>query len=339
MRHRPYDATSNEYSLPTHSIRLVSYQDQGVDYPVTFHMVANDKSVNYTPDFAEVDAIEACVRPHGEKLIRLFWQMVHPWYPVIYKHGFMLKYAKSYRCIDPPLLGAMYLNAVNWWYYDSHLSNQTIIDVANLHRMTHKSIQNSYHRPRLSSIEAILLCLQCKPEDPLNPDHSFSWGLTAQALSIGEALGLHLDASNWAIPSWEQSLRKRLSWALYMQDIWTALAHGRPTHISEDDWAVTDLTYNDFDTDNPRDAGEHYLHMTTLTKILYTVMKQFYTLKSTTMQNTEELFAMARPILTALESWYTALPSSLNIENLPPRQLCGHGKCSTDSLVLAHALA
>ena len=239
----------------------------------------------------------------------------------------MLKYAKSYRCIDASLLGAVYLIAVNWWYYDSHLSNQPIIDVSTLRRMTLRLIQGSYHRPRLSSIEAILLYLQCKPEDPLNPDHSSAWGLTGQALSIGEALGLHLDASTWIIPDWERSLRKRLSWALYMQDIWTALAHGRPIHISEDDWAVTDLEFGDFDAGDSKEGPHHYLHMVALTRILYTVLKQFYTMKSTTMQDTVELFSRARPILTALETWYATLPSSLNVGNLPPRQLCGNGKC------------
>jgi len=289
-------------------------------------MVKDEKSVNYTSGFAEVDAVEACVQPHGEKLVRLFWKMVHPWYPVLYREGFMTSYAQSYRGIAAPLLGAVYLIAANWWHYDSHLSNQPVIDVSALRRMTHRYIQNSYHRPRLSSIEAILLYLQCKPEDPLNPDHSSAWGLTAQALSIGEALGLHLDASSWVIPSWERRLRKRLSWALYMQDIWTALAHGRPTHVCEDDWAVTDLTYDDFDTDDSKSGPCHYLHMTTLAKLLYTILKQFYTLKSTSMQDTIELFSKARPILMALDSWYAALPPSLNTENLPPRQLCGNGR-------------
>ncbi|PIG79442.1 hypothetical protein AARAC_011688 [Aspergillus arachidicola] len=61
----------------------------------------------------------------------------------------------------------------------------------------------------------MLLLVQCKPEDALNPDHT--WTYTNQALAIGEALGLHLDASSWEVPDWERELRKRLSWALYMR--------------------------------------------------------------------------------------------------------------------------
>lgn len=238
----------------------------------------------------------------------------------------MEKYTKSYRCIDAPLLGAVYLNAINWWFYDSNLSNQPAIDVTNLRRLTLQAIQSSYHRPRLSSIEAVLLLLQCKPEDPLNPDHTFAWGLTAQALSVGEACGLHLDASDWAIPIWERKLRKRLSWALYMQDIWTALAHGRPTHISEDDWAVRDLDQDDFlERDRLQTEGKQFLYMVTLSKTLYLVVKRFYTQKSTALQDTVELFAVAEPILASLDSWYTTLPSPLTMDHLPPRQLYSNG--------------
>ena len=80
-----------------------------------------------------------------------------------------------------------------------------------------------------------------------------------QLCTIGEVCGLHLDASKWAIPQWERSLRKRLSWALYMQDVWTALAHGRPSHISDDDWAVKELLQSDFlDCHNGNTFEQHY---------------------------------------------------------------------------------
>ncbi|KAL1600491.1 hypothetical protein SLS60_006877 [Paraconiothyrium brasiliense] len=238
----------------------------------------------------------------------------------------MEKYKKSYRCIDAPLLGAVYLNAINWWFYDSNLSNQPAIDVATLRKLTLQNIQLSYHRPRLSSIEAALLLLQCKPEDPLNPDHTFAWSLTSQALSVGQACGLHLDASAWEIPDWERSLRKRLGWAIYMQDVWTALAHGRPTHITEEDWGVTPLTEDDFDTaDGTSVEGEQFLYLQSLTNILHTVLKTFYTVKSTTQQDTSKLREQAQPIFDYLERWHLALPQSLAISNLPPRELCANG--------------
>ncbi|KAF2645506.1 hypothetical protein P280DRAFT_389599 [Massarina eburnea CBS 473.64] len=325
MRHRPYDAFENEYTLPTHSIRLVSTHDTGVDYPVTFHMVKDDKSSHFVHGYSDVDAIEACVRPYGAQLLQLFWKMMQPSYPIVHKPSFVEKYAVSYRCIDAPLLGAVYLSAMQWWNYDSHLSNQRAPEPSSLRRLTLSTIQDSYHRPRLFSIEAILLFLQCKPEDPLNPDHTFARGLTSQALAIGEAVGLHLDASKWKIPSWERCLRKRLSWALFQQDVWTALAHGRPTHITEENWAVTNLSDDDFDGETSIDEGSHFIQMTSLSRILYSILKTFYTVRSTICQDTVQLFTMAAPLWTEIENWHAALPSSLRMDHLPSRQLCPNG--------------
>ena len=251
----------------------------------------------------------------------------------------MEKYGSSYRSIDAALLGAVYLNAINWWSFDSHLSNLPVPDVTVLRRLTLQAIQNSYHRPRLSSIEAALLLLQCKPEDPLNPDHTFAWGLTSQALAIGEACGLHLDATSWDVPDWERNLRKRLSWALYMQDTWTAIAHGRPTHISEDDWAVCQLTDQDFvDGDETQLDGSHFMAMASLAQILYGVLKRFYTIRSSRIQDTMELYGMAQPYMEALESWRLTLPPSLAMENLPRRSLCATGESRTRPVSLHQLL-
>jgi hypothetical protein len=266
--------------------------------------------------------------------------MVHPTYQILHKETFMNQYARSYRYIDAPLLAAVYLIASNWWHYDPYLSNQPTVDVSMLRKLALDALQSSYHRPRLSSVEAILLFLQCKPEDPLNPDHSFAWGLTGQALAVSEASGLHLDASEWLIPTWERSLRKRLSWGLYMQDVWTALAHGRPLHIHEDEWAVQDLTQNDFEERGEPVEHSLFLCMTSLTKIQYTILKQFYSVKSSMLQDTVELLAKAQPMLTKLDEWYAKLPPNLSMALMPSRQLCANGGYffSISTTMLNHTL-
>ncbi|KAH7000706.1 fungal-specific transcription factor domain-containing protein [Ilyonectria destructans] len=170
----------------------------------------------------------------------------------------------------------------------------------------------SYHRPKLYSIQAALLLLQCQSEDPLNPDHTFQWGLTCQALAIGQCLGLHLDATNWIIPQWERNARKRLSWALFMQDRWTALAYGRPVHIHDDDWAVKDLTLADFTDFNTDDDGTsiaatgimQFIQMVQLTKILSVVYSSFYTARTCCEQDTVILFKKAQPLLDRLTICY-----------------------------------
>ncbi|KAH8657237.1 fungal-specific transcription factor domain-containing protein [Ilyonectria robusta] len=332
MRHRPYDIYTHEFSLETHSIRRVLEYDEGQEYPVTFHLAANEKVVNPHSTHALVDAIEACVRPHGQRLLNLFWRHIHPCYPIVSKDAFISIHRQSYRNTTAALLGAIYLSAIRWWDYDPELSIHAPPNSALLRRMLRSALPSSYHRPKLCSIQAALLLLQCPPEDPLNPDHTFQWGLTCQALAIGQSLGLHLDATNWTIPLWERNVRKRLSWALFMQDRWTALAYGRPVHIHEDDWAVKDLTPADLSDcecevsavtpgPGPDNHGrsiastgiEQYMQMVQLTKILSAVCLNFYTARTCREQDTVTLFAKARPLIDMLTNWYHSIPPTLQM--------------------------
>lgn len=312
-----------------------------VDYPLTFHMVSDDRALEHDPNYSQVDAIEACVRPHGAGLVELFWRHVQPCYPLIHKDLFMEDFIVSYRRISPALLGAVYLSAFRWWSYNPELSIQSMPDVVLLRKLLRQAISASYHRPRLSSIQAALLLLQCQPEDPLNPDHTYAWGLTCQALAIGQCLGLHLDATDWSIPPWERNIRKRLSWALYMQDRWTALAYGRPVHIHHGDWTVRELTGADF---ADCDAGDEerrtvgatgnlqFMHMVRLTVILSGVLSSFYTTRNSLEQDTSLLYQRAQPLLFQLQEWFQNIPPSLQMNIVYQRKLCFHGSC----LVLRH---
>ncbi|KAH6889726.1 fungal-specific transcription factor domain-containing protein [Thelonectria olida] len=342
MRHRPYDPLTHEFNLETHAIRRVLEQDDGQEYPLTFHVCADEKAVE--PDLAHslVDAIEDCVRPHGPSLVELFWRHVQPCYPIMSKEAFTIVYSQSYRSVPAALLGAVYLSAMRWWTYDPELSIRTPPDVVQLRSWLRTALPSSYHRPKLCSIQACLLLLQCQPEDPLNPDHTFQWGLTCQALAIGQCIGLHLDASNWTIPQWERNVRKRLSWALFMQDRWTALAYGRPFHIHEEDWTVQDLSPTDFtdwdaegtvptpglDDDRRSIAATgmtQYIQMVRLTKILSAVYMDFYTARTCREQDTVILFEKARSHFDMLDAWYRSIPPTLQMNIIYQRKLCFHG--------------
>lgn len=339
QRHRPYDSASHEYRMDTHSIRRVTEQDGNlVGYPLTFHLVADSKAIDSDLEHCLVSEIESCISPHGSSLVELFWRYVQPCFPLLHKDTFMENYSQSQDSISAALLGAVYLSALRWWAYDPKLSTQALPDGGNLRKLLKRAIDASYHRPKLSSIQAILLLLQCQPEDPLNPDHTYDWGLTCQAVAIGQCLGLHLDATDWSIPAWEKNIRKRLSWALYMQDRWTALAYGRPVHIQTDDWVVSDLTKADFSdcyVSSP-DAerwsisakGEtQFTMMASLTQILSRVLSSLYTTRTSLDQDTTLLFERVQPLLSMLQEWQRAVPEALSMDIVYQRTLSFHGKC------------
>lgn len=310
-------------------------------YPVLFHLVSDSKAAGFDESRLEADSIETVVRPFGPRLLRLYWLFVHPCFPLLDQGAFMEQFSASYRNINPVLLGAVYLKALSWWSYDSELSLKPAPDVSRLRKLTLDAIQNSFHRPRLASIQAMLVYLHCSPEQPLTSDHTFTRGITSQMLAVAEAMGLHLDPSGWAIPARERAERKRLSWALYMQDKWTALAYGRPSHITDENWDVADLHDSDFDgceeTANSGGTGDgaetavqpgalHFLFMVDLSKILSRVLAVFFTVKASRDQETSGLLEKAQPLLRDLAEWRQRLLMLLPISTGRPRQLCSSGK-------------
>lgn len=121
------------------------------------------------------DMIESVVAPHGEALIRLYFRIVHPSFPVLHKKVFLEKYRRTHREFSPPLLAAVYMLALNWWSYSAELANLPPPDLSKLERLASKTINDVIHRPKLSTIQAGLLLLQRPGGD--------SWQLTAQLVS------------------------------------------------------------------------------------------------------------------------------------------------------------
>jgi hypothetical protein len=299
-----------------------------------FVLSLDEGTRNYEDEAQDLDAIESAVAPHGQALIHLYFRIVHPSFPVLHKKVFLEKYQRTHREFSPPLLAAVYILALNWWTYSSDLALLPKPDVPCLEKLAFKTINDIVHRPKLSTIQAGLLILQ-RPEGD-------SWALTTQLVGLGQELGLHLDCSNWKIPSWERGLRKRLAWGLYMQDKWGALVHGRPSHITTSDWAVQPLEDHDF-PENAADEDDEdgstevekgralFYEMIKLTGLLAQVLSTFYTMQADiefedhAAEGIRWILERAKPIQMALRLWHTNLPQSLRMENIAMRKLSSTG--------------
>lgn len=289
---------------------------------------------NHQDDMADLDAIETIVAPYGQALIHLYFRIVHPSFPILHKKVYLEKYERTHREFSPPLLAAVYLLALSWWSYSNELALLPKPDVPRLEKLALRSLANIVHRPKLSTIQAGLLLLQ-RPEGD-------SWALTTQLVGIGEELGLHLDCTHWRIPSWERGLRKRLAWALFMQDKWGALVHGRPSHINQNNWTVQPLEEEDF-PENAADEDDEdgstevekgrilFCEFIKLTEILARILSNFYTLiaereiEQRAREGIRSLLETAKPLQLSLRQWFSELPNVLKMENLAARKLSSTG--------------
>lgn len=309
------------------SFRHVSDNDMFVLHP-------DSGTEMYEEEIEDLDAIENSVAPHGRALIDLYFRIIHPSFPILHKKVYLEKYERSHREFSPALLAAVYILATNYWTYSSDLSYSSVPNVALLEKLALKALNYAVCRPKLSIVEAGLLLLQRSGRA--------SWPLTAQMVAVGQDLGLHRDCSMWDIPGWEKGLRKRLGWALYMQDKWASLVHGRPSHISANDWAVHPLNDQDFpenfaDEDDEDGSTEVvkgrsiFICMTSLTVILSDVLSTLYSrvaeeeTERQSSDTTTYVLMKAKPLQIRLKEWYFGIPESLSVENVKVRKLSSSG--------------
>ncbi|KXJ89750.1 fungal-specific transcription factor domain-domain-containing protein [Microdochium bolleyi] len=307
----------DESLLARGTLRKVSEHD-------TFLMLPDHNTPGHERCVQDVDEVERLVAPYGRQLIDLYFEVVHPSFPIVQKSVFLEKYERDYREFAPPILAAVYLLAINWWDHSEELSQCERPNITELERVMRSSFADAMWRPKLSTIQAGLLLSQ-KPEGD-------QWAPTAQLVAIAQELGLHLDCTHWKIPPWEKGLRKRLAWALYMQDKWGALVHGRPSHIDTANWIVQPLVPNDFpegdyddsDVEEKQESEQGrtlFVQMVYLTQILAEILDTFYTLRA--MQNvtnagpqgTSFVLSLAKPIQLKLKEWYGALPTSIRMDS------------------------
>ena len=324
-RHAKYIGPTAEYDNALldlqfyDDIRGESHAENGsfrkVKYGQFFHQFTDTDTPNHAEEVEDLDDIEGIVSPHGEHLIKLYFRIIHPSFPILHKKVFLEKYARTHREFSPPLLAAVYILALNWWSYSSELSKTTKPNVADLESIAFRTLQNVSQRAKLSTIQAGLLLLQRTIRQP--------WQLTSQLVAIGQDLGLHLDCTDWRIPVWERGLRKRLAWGLFMQDTWSALIYGRPPHISSSNWAVQPVVSSDFPesaADEDEEDGSTEVEkgralfsaMIYLTKVLSKVL-DLYSLNSP--EETTAVLELAKPIQLELRTWYTDMPESLKMDS------------------------
>ncbi|TLD23181.1 hypothetical protein PspLS_07589 [Pyricularia sp. CBS 133598] len=289
-------------------------------------------------DESALDAIESLVRPSGPALVSLYFRIVHPSYPILHKGVWLEKYRRGYREFSPPLLAAVYALAVDWWEYDPALAPLEKPPVDRLVAIATQALTAAMGRPKLSAVQAGLLLLQRSGGD--------SWVLTSQMVALAEELGLHVDCSSWDIPDWEKGVRRRLAWAVLMQDRWGALIHGRPSHVSASHWRAPPLELGDFpesaaDEDDAEGSAEvengRYLFMrlARLTEIMSEAHSTLYAPCQAASGGDDDdddsndavlaLLELIKPTALKLKEWASTLPAELGMDDVRARKLCSNG--------------
>lgn len=304
-----------------------------------FRILPDANTVGHSLESSILDSIERAVEGHGPDLVRLYFRVVHPAFPILHQEVFLEKYARSYREFAPPLLAAVYLLASGYWDYSDTLASKAKPEMQLLKKLAVDSLQHAMQRAKLSTIQACLLISQHHSNKLDDAFGETDLNMTSQLVQLVHRLGLHLDASDWDIPDWEISLRRRLSWACFMQDKWLAFVQGHPSFISSESWDVNTLTANDFpETEEDETAGSSevekgrlvYMNMAELTEILsdvLTVILSPRAQRSIHMQGKGliSLLDRIKPLQIRLKDWFSALPEGLKMDTAASMKLTSVG--------------
>ncbi|KAL2825671.1 fungal-specific transcription factor domain-containing protein [Aspergillus pseudoustus] len=178
------------------------------------------------------DAIEALVSPHGPALVRLYFRHVHPAFAVVSKGRFLRQYHEDKKRLPASLRSAVYALACVFWARDETLPKPRPFEQHQLTDHAHASLRRELEAPNLYKLQACLLLMHIVPPDIDSVETPSLWMLAAQATACAQMIGLHQDPTEWCIPAWEKKLRKKLWWAVYVIDCWSAVCHGNPAHIA-----------------------------------------------------------------------------------------------------------
>lgn len=204
-----------------------------------------------------------------------YFEVIHPSYPLLDPSRFI----KGNK-IDLPLLASMYQVALPFCAATRGMSP------GDIKAFLFQALPVEARSPRLETIEAALLIqqrhttIQRTPSPPgIYPELGLTVGMCHDA-------GLNVDPTKWCLSEADKKRRKRLWWAVYINDTWAALNLGRPSYIHDDDCNVPLLTQDDVAPRTvsggllPTTSSRVFVAMTALSRILSTLLSTFYTLRA-----------------------------------------------------------
>ena len=150
--------------------------------------------------------------------------------------------------IPTHLLAAIYAIALPFAHEDDYLCLLTAYErpcATKIWKIAYLLIIDSIHTPKLSVIQAGVLYLH-KSINESTVDTAFTWSFMGTVVGLVHSLGLNLQCGLFGLPAQEKRLRRRLWWAVYIEDKWVSMLFGRPPYIRSTEWDVVELGPDDF---------------------------------------------------------------------------------------------
>lgn len=278
-------------------------------FPVQFLAYADYRGKAVRDEIAaQRKRLKELTRGTEDRLLRLFFRLVYPTYPIVDRKKFYADYSRGSENIDICLYSGLLAISVIWNKYDE------VLCVKNLpHQLYDKlfdecaiAVERSLKHPTLGTVQGLLLLAQ---KHIIQSDNSkiFSENLhIAKLVSVSHTLGLHLDCSNWSISASEKRLRKRIWATVYMVEKWSSANLGSPSLLTYEN-----STWEQYEEEDP--SSLLFVHFGKLTHILDRIMQELYSVRNYAERynNPMETIAKVDKFFVTLQFWRNELPPEL----------------------------
>ncbi|XEU97693.1 hypothetical protein FSHL1_002979 [Fusarium sambucinum] len=242
-------------------IELICTPRSGVSEPVKVHYPIPASIVEraVAPSRPQIeplrlqDALTLPSREISDRLVYVFFDIVHPPWPVVDRKSFLQLYRD--RKASPLLLHAMFL--VTFIFCDEDLIRDAgfsdRVAARKYHYLRAKTLYDVDHETDRDILAASLHLLGFWWNGP--DDQKDAWFWSGCATSYAQSLGLHRSTVASRLSPEKKALRKRIWWSIYTRDRHTAACLGKPCRVRDEDCDIEPVTeadlYFDDVMDNP----------------------------------------------------------------------------------------
>ncbi|KAF2032600.1 hypothetical protein EK21DRAFT_109672 [Setomelanomma holmii] len=277
------------------------------------------------------EIIEQVLRPYATEVRQLYFDCLHPCFPILDEYGFGELWTKDRSSISSTLLCDMYASALIYWDRCDTLRAHPKPDTNFVWNQAAISLQDDFMGPTISTVHAALLDMIGRP---VLLDGAITGNIVnaGRVAALAQSLGLHRNPTSWKITPHEKNVRIRLWWGVLVHDYWSSLCHGIPPTTNLKHYDTPLVTMKAFATSSISQEHSHtvstFVLLCRLTRILGETLPDVYTI----FVELEEVYRSFRKIECDLDEWLADLPSHLK----PDISSMGESVNGTSNLWLAY---
>ncbi|KAJ6259060.1 hypothetical protein Dda_5957 [Drechslerella dactyloides] len=175
------------------------------------------------------EIIEQIFGPFKKEAIRLYFELVHPCFPIIGDELRAQLLGLRWADVNSALLCNIYASVVPLWSRSEILRLHPRPDSDYVWNLTVSALQEDSTSPSFATI------LLCGINVIGRPSLSYVGNIanSSRVVALAHSFGLHRDPRKWNKPAAEKEMRVRMWWCVFIIDGWSSLSYGTPPNIAK----------------------------------------------------------------------------------------------------------